>query len=301
MSTKSDIDNNNFIINKAPKNIRPFLLLARIDRPIGVFLLYIPTLWGLMASAIYNNINLFNTIGYAILFFIGSVVMRGAGCTWNDITDVKFDRQVERTKNRPLANNTISKTQAYIFLFIQLLIGASTLLFLPINSVIVAFMSIIPVIIYPFMKRFTYYPQAWLGLTFNWGVWVGWFVFDGGNIFIPLLLHIAGICWTLAYDTIYAHQDKEDDMLIGVKSTALKFGEKTKLFLTVFYALVILIFYIISIILNAGNMALIAILISAIMFITYILILDINNSSICLKIFKHNMYAGIILGLSLLM
>ncbi|MFL2660143.1 MAG: 4-hydroxybenzoate octaprenyltransferase [Alphaproteobacteria bacterium] len=300
MSTNSDINHNNKIINKLPKKIRRFLILARFDRPTGYMLLWIPTLWGLLASALNKNIIFQDIIFYIILFLIGSIVMRGAGCTWNDITDIKYDKKVARTFARPIANGDITKRQAFIFLIIQLSIGATILLFLPINSIIVAIISIIPVIIYPFMKRFTYYPQAWLGLTFNWGIWVGWFVFSNDNLIIPLLLHIAGIFWTLSYDTIYAHQDKNDDILIGVKSTALKFGNFTKLFLSIFYTIFIIIFYIVIKLLSSEIISLIPIFICIPLIIYYTYILDINNPKNCLKIFKYNTYIGLILTLSFL-
>jgi len=300
MSTNSDINNNNKIINKLPSKIQHFLILARFDRPAGYMLLWIPTLWGLLASSIDQNINFKDTILYIILLLIGSIVMRGAGCTWNDIIDIEYDKKVARTATRPIASGNITKAQAFIFLMIQLLIGLTILLFLPINSIIVAIISIIPVVIYPFMKRFTYYSQAWLGLTFNWGIWVGWFIFSNDNLIIPLLLHITGVFWTLSYDTIYAHQDKTDDILIGVKSTALKFGSFTKLFLFIFYTIFIVIFYIVIKFLSNEIISLIPIFICIPLIIYYIYILDINNPKNCLNIFKANIYIGLILTLSFL-
>ena len=298
MSTKSDINKNDWFINIFPKNIRPFLYLARIDRPVGWLLLFIPTIWGLLAGSYYTQTPFIDTICYIALFMFGSIVMRGAGCTWNDITDVNFDKQVARTKTRPIANGDITKKSAFIFLIIQLLLGASVLLFLPKMSVILAFCAMIPVVIYPFMKRFTYYPQVWLGLTFNWGVWVGWFVFAEGNIIVPILLHIAGLFLTLAYDTIYAHQDKDDDILIGVKSTALKFGNKTKPLVSIFYIIVIAIFIKIKYILSMGNIALIPVFITAIYFIYLVAKLNINDSNNCLSTFKQNSYCEMILVLT---
>ena len=298
MSTKSDINKHDWFINIFPKNIRPFLYLARIDRSLPMLLLFLPTLWGLLAGAFYSQTPLIDTVCYVLLFLFGSIVMRGAGCTWNDITDVDFDKQVARTKTRPIASGAITKKSAFIFLIIQLLLGASVLLFLPMWSIILAFCAMIPVIIYPFMKRFTYYPQAWLGITFNWGIWVGWFVFANDNLIVPLLLHIAGWFMTMAYDTIYAHQDKDDDILIGVKSTALKFGNKTKPLVSIFYIIVIAIFIKIKYILSMGNVSFIPIFITAIYFVYLVVKLNINDSNNCLKVFKQNSYCEMILVLT---
>lgn len=207
-----------------PNLARPYLSLARIDRPVGIWLLALPCWIGLAFMAIRDGLS-FSDVWWAILFGIGSVAMRGAGCTWNDITDRDIDVQVKRTALRPLPSGQISLRKAYMFLGGQLFVGGLVWLCLPLDAKIVALLALPLVAAYPFMKRITYWPQAWLGLTFNWGVLVA--SATAGSIgFSGLVLFAALTLWTLAYDTIYALQDREDDALIGVKSTARLFGNR---------------------------------------------------------------------------
>ncbi|HSV29692.1 MAG TPA: 4-hydroxybenzoate octaprenyltransferase [Candidatus Omnitrophota bacterium] len=225
-----DIPVGNWIDRWAPKAARPYLRLMRIDRPIGTWLLLFPCWWSAaLAAEGWPDPWLF------ALFAIGAVVMRGAGCTVNDIADHKFDAQVERTRGRPIPSGTVSLWQAAAFLGLQLAVGLLVLVQLNPFTMAVGAASLLLVFPYPLMKRITYWPQAWLGLTFNWGALVGWAAVTGGIGLPALLLYAAGIVWTLGYDTIYAHQDKDDDALIGVKSTALRLGDATPRWLVFFY------------------------------------------------------------------
>ena len=226
--------------------------------------------------------------------------MRGAGCTWNDIADRDFDKKVARTATRPVASGEISVTHALLYLAFQLLLGLGIFIALPFPAQIVSVLALIPAGLYPFMKRFTYWPQAWLGMTFNWGIWVGWLSFTTTDLHIPLLLHIASVFWTIGYDTIYAHLDREDDIIAGVKSSALKLGDKTKPAVGVFYTLFICIILYIAYTLNI-NPLFYYIFVGVIISLLYQIIkLDIHNSTVCLSLFKHNRITGILITLSLL-
>jgi 4-hydroxybenzoate polyprenyltransferase len=238
--TASDIRTGDWIERWAPGAAQPYLRLARLDRPIGTWLLLIPCWWGLaLAAASVGGIDPWESLAYGALFAIGSLVMRGAGCTWNDILDRDFDARVARTATRPIPSGAISVRQAFAFLALQALIGLGVLLFFNGFTILLAISSLLLVAIYPLMKRVTYWPQAFLGLTFNWGALVGWAAVTGGLQTPALLLYAAGFFWTLGYDTIYAHQDKEDDVLIGVKSSALRLGENTRPWLWIFYAVTV--------------------------------------------------------------
>lgn len=219
----------------APPRFRPYLRLARLDRPIGTWLLLIPCWWGValatsnLPAATWPDPILF------VLFAIGSLVMRGAGCCWNDIMDRDFDGRVARTALRPIPSGDITVRQAIAFMAFLMFIGFLVLIPLDLYAGVVAVSAIGLVVIYPLMKRVTYWPQFFLGLAFNWGALVGWVAVTGGLSLPAALLYAAGIFWTLGYDTIYALQDKEDDAMIGVKSTALKFGSNARPWLWGFY------------------------------------------------------------------
>ena len=229
----SDIRHDHWTLRAAPPAWRPYVRLMRVDRPIGTWLLLFPCWWSLVLAAPAFDRTL---IEYALLFAIGSVVMRGAGCTINDIADRDFDARVERTKDRPIASNQITRRQAAVFLAAQLAVGLAVLVQFQVFAVWVGMASLLLVFPYPLMKRITHWPQAWLGLTFNWGALLAWSAVRGEIALPAVALYAAGLFWTLGYDTIYAHQDKEDDMMVGVKSSALALGERTKLWLCGFYA-----------------------------------------------------------------
>jgi 4-hydroxybenzoate polyprenyltransferase len=222
-------------ISHLPASAQPYAQLMRLDRPIGWWLLLLPCWWGLLLAHIAEGGGLPN-LKYAALFLAGAIVMRGAGCTLNDIVDRKIDFAVERTKMRPIPSGRVSVKAALIFLVLQLLAGLVIVLQFNWLTVFTAIASLLIVAVYPFMKRITYWPQVVLGFAFNWGALLGWTSVQGSLAPAPIALYAGGIMWTLAYDTIYAHQDKDDDVLIGVKSTALKFGEATPQWLVFFFA-----------------------------------------------------------------
>ncbi len=233
MSSAADIQVGDWIDRHVPAELRPYARLARLDRPIGTWLLLFPCWWSIALAAAPGQ---WPDLWVIILFGIGALVMRGAGCTVNDIVDRDIDAQVARTATRPLASGRLSLTQAFAFLGLQLAIGLVILLQLSATAIWLGVASLILVAVYPFMKRITWWPQAFLGLTFNWGALMGWAAVRDEVAWPAVLLYAAGFFWTLSYDTIYAHQDKDDDALIGVKSTALKLGKDTKAWLLRFDA-----------------------------------------------------------------
>ncbi|MEJ2121779.1 MAG: 4-hydroxybenzoate octaprenyltransferase [Alphaproteobacteria bacterium] len=245
----TDIRPDDWVDRLLPGPVRPYARLMRLDRPIGTWLLLFPCWWGLALASLAPDPRLFILMA---LFGLGALVMRGAGCTWNDITDREFDAKVARTRTRPIPSGQVKVWQAFVFLAVELLVGLAILLAVayiggpPFNwfAVWVGAASLVLVVIYPLMKRVTYWPQIFLGLAFNYGALLGWATLNasldltrwpGG--WPSALLYLAGIFWTLGYDTIYAHQDKEDDALVGIKSTALKLGRDTRIYLFGFYAL----------------------------------------------------------------
>jgi 4-hydroxybenzoate polyprenyltransferase len=233
----SDIDTERFIFRKTPALWHPYIKLARLDRPIGVWLLLFPCWWAIVLSS--GGILTLSPQGGAALALVvpGALFMRAAGCIVNDLWDRKLDASVDRTKTRPLVSGEISVRQAVIFLTLLLLLSLFILLLLPPLAIILGVLSLLLVSAYPKMKRITWWPQLFLGFTFNWGALLGWAAVTNRLAWGSLLLYIGGIFWTLGYDTIYAHQDKEDDALVGIKSTARLFAEKSRIYVATFYGL----------------------------------------------------------------
>ncbi len=283
----------NWVDGLAPSWMRPYLRLSRLDRPIGSWLLLIPCWWSLALAAIGAGAQV--NLWYALLFFIGAFAMRGAGCTWNDIVDRDLDALVERTRSRPIPSGQVSVTAAGVFLGLQSFIGLAVLLQFNRFTQLVGFASLGIVAIYPFMKRFTYWPQVVLGLAFSWGALMGWPAVFARLDAPALLLYAGAIAWVVGYDTIYAHQDREDDALIGIKSTALLFRERTKPMLAVFYALAAVLIAIAG--WSAGGGAILAVgtLAFALHLAWQIVRLDIDDPLRCLAVFKSNRDAGLIL------
>jgi 4-hydroxybenzoate polyprenyltransferase len=289
----------NWVDTHAPSWSRPYLRLARFDRPIGSWLLLMPCWWSAaLAAGVAGKLDqLPLTI---VLFFVGAFVMRGAGCTWNDITDRKLDALVERTRSRPIPAGQVSVPQAASFLVVQALIGLSVLLQFNRFAIMTGIASLLIVAIYPFMKRITYWPQIVLGLAFSWGALMGFAVTLGRIDAAALFLYGGSISWVIGYDTIYAHQDAEDDALIGIKSTALLFGARTRAALTAFYALAVVLIGTALALAKVGAFAWIGLAVFAAHLIWQIVRLDISDATLCLRVFKSNRDAGLLLFAGLL-
>jgi len=279
--------------------LRPYLRLSRLDRPIGSWLLLMPCWWSaaLAAGVAHDTSQLLRTI---LLFFVGAFVMRGAGCTWNDITDRDLDAMVERTRSRPIPAGQVSVPQAAAFLVVQALIGLVVLLQFNRFAVVTGIASLVIVAVYPFMKRITWWPQIVLGLAFSWGALMGFAVTLGRIDATALLLYAGSIAWVIGYDTIYAHQDAEDDALIGIKSTALLFGARTYQALIVFYALAVVLIGAALALAGARWPAWIGLAAFAAHLIWQIRRLEISDPALCLRVFKSNRDAGLLLFAGLL-
>ena len=289
----------NWVDGLAPEWSRPYLRLARLDRPIGSWLLLLPCWWsaGLAAVAARQQVDLW----LLVLFFIGAFAMRGAGCTWNDIVDRDLDKRVERTRSRPIPSGQVSVRAAAAFLVLQALVGLAVLLQLDRFAIAVGFASLAIVAVYPFMKRFTYWPQIGLGLAFSWGALMGWAATFWRLDPPAYLLYAGAIAWVIGYDTIYAHQDREDDALIGVKSTAILFGARTKPMLTVCYALAVVLIALAGWLAGGGVLFTVGLVAFAAHLAWQIVRLDIDDPLNCLAVFKSNRDAGLILFAALVL
>jgi len=283
----------NWVDRLAPAWARPYLRLARLDRPIGSWLLLMPCWWsvGLAAVRAREGVNLW----HLVLFLVGAFAMRGAGCTWNDIVDRDLDARVERTRSRPIPSGQVTVAAAAAFLALQALVGLAVLLQFNRFTVYVGFASLAVVVVYPFMKRITYWPQIVLGLAFSWGALMGWPATFARLDPPAILLYAGAISWVIGYDTIYAHQDREDDALIGIKSTALLFRERTKPMLALFYALAVALLALAGFSAGAGMIFALGLLAFALHLAWQIARLDVDNPVNCLAVFKSNRDAGLIL------
>ena len=278
----------------APPWSRPYLRLARLDRPIGSWLLLLPCWWSSALAAIAADRAAPSLIHLA-LFFVGAIAMRGAGCTWNDIVDRDLDRSVERTRSRPIPSGQVSVLAAATFLVLQALAGLAVLLSFNGFAVALGIASLAIVAVYPFMKRITYWPQIVLGLAFSWGALMGWAAAFGRLDAPALLLYAGSIAWVIGYDTIYAHQDREDDALVGIKSTALLFGQRTKPILGLFYTAAVFFIGAAGGAVGAGPVFALGLLAFAGHLGWQIARLDIADPDRCLALFKSNRDAGLIL------
>jgi 4-hydroxybenzoate polyprenyltransferase len=287
----------NWVDTHAPPWSRPYLRLSRLDRPIGSWLLLMPCWWSAaLAAGIAHDIR---TLPLTIaLFLIGAFAMRGAGCTWNDITDRDLDAKVERTRSRPIPAGQVSVTQALVFFVAQALVG----LVLQFNrfAIAVGIASLLIVAIYPFMKRVTWWPQVVLGLAFSWGALMGFAVTFGRLDLTPFVLYAGSIAWVIGYDTIYAHQDTEDDALIGIKSTALLFGANTRPALMLFYGLAVLLIGVALAMAHVGIPAWIGLAVFALHLVWQISRLQIGDPILCKRLFYSNRDAGLLLFAGLL-
>src|ERR1700680_2847097 len=289
----------NWVDTLAPPWSRPYLRLSRLDRPIGSWLLLMPCAWSAaLAAGLSDNVSRLPLV--IALFFVGAFAMRGAGCTWNDITDRDLDAKVERTRSRPIPAGQVSVPQAAAFLVAQSLIGLAVLLQFNRFAVATGVASLVIVAVYPFMKRITWWPQIVLGLAFSWGALMGFAVMLGRIDATAVLLYAGSIAWVIGYDTIYAHQDAEDDALIGIKSTALLFGARTKPALMVFYALAVVLIGVALMLAGAGFAAWTGLAAFAVHLVWQIRRLEISDPALCSRGFKYKRAAGLLLVIGLL-
>ena len=280
------------------KHLKIFIELTRLNKPIGFMLLFWPCSWGLAYSYSFDQkTDLF--VLYLILFFFGAVLMRSAGCIFNDIIDKDFDKQVKRTKKRPLASNKISVRQAFMYVVILCLLAFLILIQFNSKTIILGLGSMLLAFSYPFMKRFTYWPQLFLGLTFNWGLIMAWTAMNNQISFEILLFYVSAIFWTLGYDTIYGTQDMSDDEIIGLKSTSIKFKNHIKLFISISYLLSSL--FLIFLFRNFFSINLFTIFFFLFVFTLLYQVIKFNKkkSKLCLRLFKINNYSGLLLFLGI--
>jgi 4-hydroxybenzoate polyprenyltransferase len=290
----------NWVDTLAPAWSRPYLRVARLDRPIGAWLLLLPCWWSSALAAIAAH-RAAPSLVHLALFLVGAFAMRGAGCTWNDIVDRDLDGSVERTRSRPIPSGQVTVVQAFVFLGLQALIGLAVLISFNTFTIALGIGSLAIVAVYPFMKRITYWPQIVLGLAFSWGALMGWAAAFGQLSAPTFLLYAGSIAWVIGYDTIYAHQDREDDALIGIKSTALLFGGRTKPMLTLFYALAVILIAAAGFLAGAGPVFAIGLLAFAAHLAWQVVRLDIADPDRCLALFKSDRDAGLILFAGLLL
>ncbi|MEO9460627.1 MAG: 4-hydroxybenzoate octaprenyltransferase [Lentilitoribacter sp.] len=302
-SRVADAPSDNWVYRFLPQRLWPLAQMARWDRPIGWQLLLLPCLWSAAMAANAQialgnetHLSIYQTfVWHCVLFTIGAIAMRGAGCTYNDLIDHKLDAQVERTRSRPLPAGRITRKNAKLFIIAQLAVGALVLFQFNWFSIFLAIASLVVVGIYPFAKRFTDWPQFFLGLAFSWGAFIGWSAIFAEVSWASFSLYLAAVVWTIGYDTIYAHQDREDDALIGIRSTARLFAENTKIWLVGLYgatlAFLVLAFYLSSMPL----IAFVTLVFVMGLFIWQIKVLDIDNPDQCLRLFKFNGKVGLVI------
>lgn len=287
----SDAPPDNWVDCWAPAYTRPYLRLMRADRPIGTWLLLLPCWWGLALAGAHPWTH---PVAY-ILFALGAFVMRGAGCVLNDIADRHIDAKVARTASRPIPSGQVTALKAAVFMGLLCGIGLLVLIQFNWTTIWLGASSLIIVAIYPFMKRITNWPQLVLGLAFNWGALIGWTSVTGSLSLAPVLLYAGAICWTIFYDTIYAHQDKEDDILIGVKSTALRFGDNTGVWLTGFLSAATILIGVAGVIAGHGLWFGLGLLAFAVHLSWQLRTLNVEDAENCLRRFKSNRDAGLLL------
>jgi 4-hydroxybenzoate polyprenyltransferase len=283
----------NWVDGLAPAIARPYLRLARLDRPIGSWLLLMPCWWSVGLAGMHAG--RMPSVWHIVLFFIGAFAMRGAGCTWNDLVDRDLDTKVERTRSRPIPSKQVTVAQATVFMVALALIGLLVLIQFNRFTVMTGFASLLVVAVYPFMKRITYWPQIVLGLAFSWGALMGWPAAFGRLDWPAIVLYAGSISWVIGYDTIYAHQDRDDDALIGIKSTALLFGQRTAPMLAGFYAGAVVLIGAAGLMAGGGFIFVLGLTAFAAHLAWQVLRLDVNDPAHCLKQFKSNRDAGLIL------
>lgn len=277
-----------------------YIKLLRLDKPTGIFLLFWPCAWGLaIGSSVIDDTVIFYK--YLLLFFLGSFFMRSAGCVYNDIVDRKIDAKVSRTKSRPIAKRTISVTTGWMIILLLIFFSILILIQFNLNSIIFGLSSGLLVTAYPFMKRITYWPQLFLGITFNWGVVLAWLVLENKISLTPLVLYSSAIFWTLGYDTIYGMQDIKDDLKIGVKSTSIKFKKKIKTFLLICYSISTSLLLLSLALLDANFIFFIMSMLSSCILFAQVLKYEEENTEKNSKLFALNNYYGLSIFLTLML
>jgi len=297
MSARTDIvpdSERRGLIGALPPRLRPYASLVRLDRPIGSWLLYWPCAWSIALAGVGDGWDLFLWLG------LGAFAMRSAGCVYNDIVDRDLDRRVERTRLRPLASNRVSLRSAWLLIAGLCLVGFVVLLQLDLVAAIVALISIAPVAAYPFMKRITWWPQAWLGIVFSWGALVGWPAVKGSLTWTPFLLWFGSIAWVVGYDTLYAIQDIEDDALVGVKSSARRLGKSAPLGIGIFYAIALLLWGAAIWTVRPDWLALLALAPAALHLTNQALRADPADGALALDLFRSNRSCGLLVCLAML-
>ncbi|WP_371742265.1 4-hydroxybenzoate octaprenyltransferase [Pseudoruegeria sp. HB172150] len=303
----ADAVDDNWVDRLAPAATRPYLRLSRADRPIGTWLLLIPCWWSALLAALWQGSFGWHEGWVMLGCALGAWLMRGAGCTWNDITDRDFDGRVARTASRPIPSGQVTAKQAAVWMCVQALLAFAILLTFPPLAIVFGIASLGLVCIYPFAKRFTWWPQIFLGLAFNWGALLGWVAVTGTFHWATIPLYLGGIAWTVFYDTIYAHQDKEDDALIGVKSTARLFGDRTAQYLQYFMMATLLLIgigVIAALVPQSSNLLVLVLGLCGVWAMGWHMAwqmrrLDIDNPDLCLMLFRSNRDAGLIPALFL--
>ncbi|MDP9128499.1 MAG: 4-hydroxybenzoate octaprenyltransferase [Pseudomonadota bacterium] len=297
MTIHNDIAPAAWLHRIVPPVLRPYARLMRLDRPTGTWLLLLPCWWGVaLASSKLPD------LGLMLLFALGALIMRGAGCTANDIYDRKLDAMVERTKGRPLPSGEVKLWQAALFLLLLLLLGFGILLLFNRLTILIGVFSLVLVFSYPLMKRVTWWPQLFLGFTFNWGALMGWSaVRDNGASFLPFLLYVAGIFWTLGYDTIYAHQDKRDDEIAGIMSTARLFGDHSRRWVALFYAVALLVLALMGTLAGLGQGFYALLILAAAFAAVQVLAWQPDDPLDCLRRFGANRDFGLVILLAIVL
>jgi 4-hydroxybenzoate polyprenyltransferase len=296
----ADAPRGNWVDRFLPAAWRPYARLARLDRPIGWWLLLWPCWWSSALAAGAAGWTWPNP-WHLFLFLVGAIAMRGAGCTYNDIVDRDFDAMVARTRLRPIPSGQVTVTQARLFLLVQALVGLIVLVQFNLFTILLGILSLLVVAIYPFMKRFTDWPQIGLGLAFSWGALMGWAAVFEGLSAAAYFLYAGAVAWTIGYDTIYAHQDKEDDAIVGVRSTARLFGDRTRVFLAGFYIAATILFAAAFAYAGAGIVAWLGLGFGAVHLAWQVATLDIDDPDRCLRLFKSNrdygwiVFAGLVI------
>ena len=289
--TVADARPGNWVDRFAPEAWRPYLRLARMDRPIGTWLLLFPCWWSLALAEVSAGAP-YPSLSSLALFALGALVMRGAGCAYNDVVDREYDSRVARTAARPIPSGEVTPQAGLVFASALAGLGFCVLVWFNRFTILLAIASLGLVAVYPFAKRVTYWPQAVLGLAFNWGALVGWASVEGSLALAPILLYLGSVLWTVGYDTIYAHQDREDDLMLGLKSTALKFGERTPSWVGGLYAGAIVLWAGAGVLAGAHLVYFLGIALVSLHMAWQVATLDIDDAEGCLRRFRSNRDVG---------